>query len=81
LIVINYEEILDQARQLSSDERLRLADALLEEELGFGMWRERAEMKDAVAYVDRLREEAMRTAHGRLKTAEEFLREVKAFDE
>ena len=44
--MINYEEILDQARQLSSDERMRLADALLEEELGFGMWRERAEMKD-----------------------------------
>lgn len=79
--MINYEELLDQARQLSSDERLRLADALLEEELGFGMWRERAEMKDAAAYVDRLREDRMRTADGRLKTAEEFLREVKAFDE
>lgn len=79
--MINYEEILDQARQLSSGERLRLADALLEEELGFGMWRERAEMKDAAAYVDKLREDAMRTADGRLKTAEEFLREVKKFDE
>ena len=79
--MINYEELLDQARQLSSDERLRLADALLEEELGFGMWRERAEMRDAAGYVDKLREDAMRTADGRLKTAEEFLREVKAFDE
>jgi len=79
--VINYEEILDQARQLSSDERLRLADALLEEELGFGMWRERAEMKDAATYVDRVREDGMRTADGGLKTGEEFLREVKAFDE
>ena len=79
--MINYEELLDQARQLSSDERLRLADALLEEELGFGMWRERAEIKDAAAYVGKLREDAMRTADGRLKTAEEFLREVKAFDE
>ncbi len=79
--MINYEEILDQARQLSSNERLRLADALLEEELGFGMWRERSEMKDSAAYVDSLREDAMRTADGRLKTAEQFLREVKAFDE
>ena len=79
--MINYEEILDQARQLSSDERLRLADALLEEELGFGMWRERAEMTDAAAYVDRVREEGMRTADGGLKTSEEFLREVKAFDQ
>ena len=79
--MISYEEILDQARQLSSDERLRLADALLEEELGFGMWRGPVEMKDAAAYVDKLREEGMRTAEGRLKTAEEFLREVQAFDE
>lgn len=79
--MINYEEILDQARQLSSNERLRLADALLEEELGFGMWRERAEMKDAAAYADRLREEGMRTADGRLKNSKEFLREVKAFDQ
>jgi len=79
--VINYEEILDQARQLSSEECLRLADALLEEELGFGMWRERAEMKDAATYVDRVREDGMRAADGGLKTAEEFLREVKSFDE
>ena len=45
------------------------------------MWRERAEMRDAAAYVDKLREDAMRTADGRLKTAEEFLREVKSFDQ
>jgi len=81
LTVINYEELLDQARQLSSVERLRLADALLEEELGFGMWRERGEMRDAAAYVDRVREEGVRTAEGGLKTGEEFLREVRAFDE
>ena len=79
--MINYEEILDQAGQLSSDERLRLADALLEEGLGFGMWRERAEMKDAAAYVDRVREDGMCRADGGLKTGEEFLREVKAFDQ
>jgi len=70
--VINYEELLDQARQLSSNERLRLADALLEEELGFGTWRERAEMKDAAAYVDRLREEGMRTAMADSKPRRSF---------
>ena len=79
--MILYEEILDQARQLSSDERLRLADALLEEELGFGMWRERAEIKDAAAYVDRVREDGMRRSDGGLKIADEFLREVKSFDQ
>lgn len=70
--MINYEELLDQARQLSSNERLRLADALLEEELGFGTWRERAEMKDAAAYVDRLREEGMRTAMADSKPRRSF---------
>jgi hypothetical protein len=41
-----YEEILDRTKQLSSEERLRLADLLLEEELGFGMWRDRADIVD-----------------------------------
>lgn len=76
-----YKDILDQARSLSYEERLRLADELLEEEIGFGMWSDRAEMKDAAAYVEKTREEDMRTAEGRLKTPEELLREVETFDE
>jgi hypothetical protein len=35
-----YQELLDRTKQLSSEERLRLADTLLAEELGFGMWPE-----------------------------------------
>jgi hypothetical protein len=54
--MVTYEEILNQAKQLSLEERMRLADALLEEELGFGMWRNRAEMTDAAAYVEQVRE-------------------------
>jgi hypothetical protein len=43
----SYEEILESAKRLSSTERLQLADALLAEELGFGMWRGREDIVDA----------------------------------
>ena len=43
----SYEEILESAKRLSSVERLQLADALLAEELGFGMWRRRDDVADA----------------------------------
>jgi hypothetical protein len=76
-----YEEILDRAKQLSSEERLRLADLLLEDELGFGMWRDRADIVDATTYVEELREANMRWPDGSLKSPEGFLREVETFDE
>jgi len=76
-----YEEILNRAKQLSAEERLQLADALLAEELGFGMWRDRADLADVAGYVERMRETEMRTPEGRLKTPEEFLHEIEAFGE
>jgi hypothetical protein len=76
----SYEEILESAKRLSSEERLQLADALLAEELGFGMWRKRDDVGDAEAYVSELREAAMVTPVGQLKTPEEFLREIETFD-
>ena len=77
----SYEEILESAKRLSSAERVQLADALLAEELGFGMWREREEVADAEAYVSKLREAEMRAPDGREKTPEEFLQEIETFDE
>lgn len=77
----SYEEILESAKRLSSVERLQLADALLAEELGFGMWSDRSEFADAAAYVSDLREEDMRRPDGREKTPEEFHREIETFDE
>jgi hypothetical protein len=100
-----YEELLDRAKELSSAERLRLADALLAEELGFGMWAQRADIQDApdnglviilddvgmggqradgygaAAYVERIRDASMRTPDNRLKSPDEFLKEVEDFDE
>ena len=77
----SYEEILESAKRLSSAERVQLADALLAEELGFGMWREREEVADAEGYVSDLREAEMRTSDDREKTPEELLREIESFDE
>ena len=69
----SYEEILASAKRLSSVERLQLADALLAEDLGFGlwgMWRGREDVADAEAFVSDLREADMRTPDGREKTPE-----------
>ena len=62
-----YEEVLNRAKRLSPHERVRLADPLLEEELGFGMWQSRADLQDAAQYVERIRGESMRAPNGRLK--------------
>jgi hypothetical protein len=64
----SYEEILESAKRLSSTQRLQLADALLAEELGFGMWREREGIADAANYVSDLRDAEMRTPNGDEKT-------------
>ncbi len=76
-----YDELLSRTKNLSSDERLMLADTLLAEELGFGMWAQRADVEDAATYVEGIRGESMRTPDNRLKSPDEFLREVEAFDE
>ena len=77
----SYEEILESAKRLSSVERLQLADALLAEELGFGMWRNHDNGVDAEGYVSDLRDADMRTPDGREKTPKEFLSEIEMFDE
>ena len=77
----SYKEILESAQRLSSAERLQLADALLAEELGFGMWRGREDIADAETYVSDLREKEMLTSDGREKSREEFLNEIETSDE
>lgn len=77
---MTYEVVYQQAQQLSLQDRLRLADALLSEELGFGMWREATDFADVPVWVEKKRAEEMRQPNGRLKTPEEFLREVEAFE-
>jgi hypothetical protein len=76
-----YDEVLSRTKNLSSEERLRLADTLLAEELGFGMWQSRADVQDAAESVERIRGESMRAPNGALKDPDDFLNEVEAFDE
>lgn len=76
-----YEEIIDLARRLSSEERLQLADELLAEELGFGMWCDRADLEDVAGYVEKLRASESRAPDGRGKDAQAFLEEIKTSDE
>jgi hypothetical protein len=76
-----YEEIIDLARRLSSEERLQLADELLAEELGFGMWRDRTDLEDVAGYVEKLRERESRAPDGRGKDAQAFLEEIKTSNE
>lgn len=76
-----YEEILKLTRELPTAQRLRLADTLFAEELGFGMWRERAELEDVTAFVEQLRAQQLRTPEGAQRTPEEFLRWAESDDE
>ena len=78
---MTYEVVYKQAQQLSLQDRLRLADALLSEELGFGMWREKPDFADVPAWLEKRRTEEMHQPNGRLKMPEEFLQEIEAFDE
>ena len=52
----SYEEILESSKRLSLVERFQLADPLIAEEPGFGMWRGREDVADAEAYVSKLQE-------------------------
>ncbi|MGZ8843518.1 MAG: hypothetical protein ACXW18_07635 [Pyrinomonadaceae bacterium] len=67
----SYEEILESAKGLSSVERLQLADALLAEELGFGMWRARQDVADTEGFVSDLREKGMRTPNAFLESVKQ----------
>ena len=52
----------------------------LENNAGFGMWKDRADLADPELYVLHLREEG-KHATGEPKTPEEYLAELKAWDE
>jgi hypothetical protein len=78
--MITYQEVLTLTRQLPADQKLKLADTLLAEELGFGMWRDRADMTDVNAYVEQVRTQQMLKPDGARMTPAEFLRWVETED-
>ena len=78
---LSYTEILHQVEQLSVKEQARLIQEVRERLQGFGMWQDRADMADPELYVERLRDEDSKRSDGTLKTPEEYLAEMAAWDE
>ena len=78
---LSYADILHQVEQLSVEEQARLIQDVRERLQGFGMWQDRTDMANPELYVQRLREEDSRHPDGTLKTPEEYLAEMAAWDE
>lgn len=77
----SYAEVLHLVEQLTPEEQARLIVEIRERTDGFGMWRARADLADPELYVLRLREEDSKHETGEVKTPEEYLPEIKAWDE
>jgi len=77
----SYDEVLHQVQQLTVEEQARLIQEVRERLQGFGMWQDRVDMADPELYVQRLREEDGRHPNGTVKTPEEYLAEIAAWDE
>ena len=77
----SYEEVLGLVEQLTPEEQARLIVEIRERSQGFGMWRYRPDLADPELYVMRMREEDAKHGSGEVKTPEEFLAELEAWDE
>ena len=77
----SYAEVLHLVEQLTPEEQARLVLEIRERSHGFGMWKDRADLADPELYVFHLREEESKRATGEPKTPEEYLAELKAWDE
>ncbi len=77
----SYSEVLQLVEQLTPEEQARLIIEIHERSQGFGMWKERADLADPELYILRIREEEAKQVTGEPKTPEEYLAELKAWDE
>lgn len=77
----SYSEVLRLVEQLTPEEQARLIVEIRERSQGFGMWGDRADLVDPELYVLRMREEDSKRATGEPKTPDEYLAEMKAWDE
>lgn len=77
----SYQEVLHLVEHLSPEEQARLIVEIRERSQGFGMWRSRPDIVDPELYVLRLREKEAKKENGELKTPEEYLAEIAAWDE
>lgn len=77
----SYAEVLDLVEQLTAEEQARLIVEIRERSQGFGMWKDRADLTDPELHVLRMREEDAKRATGEPKTPDEYLAELKAWNE
>lgn len=77
----SYQEVFRLVEQLSPEEQVRLVVEIRERFQGFGLWQNRPDIVDPELYVLHLREEEVRKENGELKTREEYLAEITAWDE
>lgn len=77
----SYQEVLNLVEQLTPGEQARLIAEIRERSQGFGMWKDRTECADPELYVLRIREEDATHDAGAVKTPEEYLAELEAWDE
>ena len=60
---------------------MQLIVEIRERSQGLGIWQNRPDVENPELYVLRLREEDSKTENGKLKTPEEYLAEIAAWDE
>ena len=77
----SYQEVLHLVEQLSPEEQAQLVVEIRERSQGFGMWQNRPDVENPELYVLRLREEEAKKENGELKTPEEYLAGITAWDE
>lgn len=80
MAVRDYRRVLEEASRLTEREQTRLIKELAARLMKSPKPLDLSNVKDAVAYVERLRAAESHHPSGRLKTPEEFLAELEAWE-
>jgi hypothetical protein len=80
MAIRDYRRVLEDAGRLTEREQARLIKELAMRLLESQKRLDLSEVKDAVAYVERIRAADSRHPSGRLKTPEEFLAELEVWE-
>ena len=80
MAVADYKRILEDANRLTEKEQARLIEEMAARLVKSGKRVDLSRVEDAAAYVEGIRIAASRHPNGRLKTPEEFLTELEAWE-
>ena len=80
MAAIEYRRVLEDASRLPAGEQARLIKELAVRLMKSRKRLDLSKVEDAVAYVERIRMAESRHPSGRLKTPQEFLRELKSWE-